>query len=191
MAGQEDWVDVGSAEAPIAFRREGKDQPTSWWKIHCLGFAPFGYQSGPKVPRRLSRNVSAAAETTRCAARVLRGRHRSDRRPHRTGISAAAGRGSVARSVGRASARPERNTTRSSRPFIMWECLLGLDTATQERWPERMRSPAVLPTYVSRRLLAVRRRARISATRARGAMIDVFPGSDFLARADQSSLPSV
>src|SRR5262249_51146337 len=41
--------DHGFQEAPIAFRREGKDQPTSWWKIHCLGFAPFGYQSGPKA----------------------------------------------------------------------------------------------------------------------------------------------
>src|SRR5262249_21386454 len=41
--------DHGFQEAPIAFRREGKDQPTSRWKIHRLGFAPFGYQSGPKA----------------------------------------------------------------------------------------------------------------------------------------------
>src|SRR5262245_66596941 len=41
--------DHGFQEAPIAFWREGKDQPTSWWKIHRLGFAPFGYQSGHKA----------------------------------------------------------------------------------------------------------------------------------------------
>src|SRR5215467_1846344 len=41
--------DHGFQEAPIAFWRGGKDQPTSWRKIHCLGFAPFGHQFGAKA----------------------------------------------------------------------------------------------------------------------------------------------